>query len=203
MQEPRIPGTPGCKPMTKTGRGGGTIPSTVLYVWNAMPDAGKYYFRILKPAKDDNHYLHKDSIWSHQSKMRQAQQDRDYVPREETVVWNATLEFPWLASIRGGNQASIFWFQSQCPLCDKCQDMLCIFASDLDLVFQGQNFLHVLSHSLTNMLLPQKVTGWLLPEHKITLNGLWELKEEENHVDGDLLTKATWYNNFPLDETVP
>lgn len=35
-----------------------------------------------------------------------------------------------------------------------------------------KSFLHVRSHSLTNILLPPKVTGWLLPEHKITVNGL-------------------------------
>lgn len=124
--------------MDEMGRGGGTIPSTVFSMWNAMPDAGKYYFTILKPVKVDKHYLHKYSIWSHHSKMRQAQQDRDYVLREETVVWNASLEFPWLASVRGSSQTSIFWFQTQCPFCGKCQDMLCTFASDLDLVFQGQ-----------------------------------------------------------------
>lgn len=63
--------------------------------------------------------------------------------------------------------------------------------------------LHVLSHSLTNILLPPKVTGWLLPEHKITLNGLQEQKEEEKHVDGDLLTKShKWYNDFPLEKTL-
>ena len=118
-------------------RGGGTIPSTLLFAWNAMLNAGKYYLTISKTAKVDKHYSHQDSIWSHLSKIRQAQQDRAYAPREETVVWTASMVFLGWQVLEAVAKPRFSDFRPS--VLSVANVKTCsTFASDLDLVFLSQ-----------------------------------------------------------------
>lgn len=95
----------------------------------------------------------KTSLECHPSKTRKRSR-LGWCPHEETVVWDIYAGLLQLVSVRGSIKSC---FLIPDPVSSPQQMSKHAFSSDLDLVFQGQSYFHVPSHSLVDiLLLPQK-----------------------------------------------